>query len=40
MTLQHEECAKEQCDMQRVMGEENVPEVTVLKFGCCHGPLD
>lgn len=40
MNLQHEECVKEQCNIQRVMGEENVPEVTFLKLGCCHGPLD
>lgn len=40
VNLQHEECSKEQCNIQRVIGEENVPEVTSLKFGCCHDPLD
>lgn len=40
VNLQHEEYVKEQCNIQRVMGEENVPEDTILKFRCCHGPLD
>lgn len=29
-----------QCNIQTVMWEENLPEVTFLRFGCCHGPLE